>query len=289
MPDILQAVDYHAGHSFYIGVFQDNFEKGGWHYHLDYELSFITEGSGKRMVGDSIEEFTPGDLIFIGPRLPHVWIADKPFSGMVSGRTLESVYMLFNQTVVPDKLLQLAEFSPVRRALRLSERGIKITGNTLNEVSEIMLQLPYLDRFTRILNFYRIMQLIGESDNLSLLASEDYIKTRFEPKNRRISAIHEYLMKNYREEINLHNLALLVHLSPGSLCRYFKSITGLTVIEYLNKIKVEYACRLLRSENLSITDISYDCGFRNLSHFNKQFKKITGKTPSAYRKTIILN
>jgi AraC-like DNA-binding protein len=161
--------------SFFIGIFQDNLEKSSWHYHNNFEISFITEGSGKRIVGDSIEEFQPGDLAFIGPNLPHVWIA----------------------------------------------------------------------------------------------------------------AIHEYLMNNYREDVSLEKLAGLINMAEGSLCRFFKMNMGITIFEYLNKIKIEFACKLLMDQNLSITEVCLNSGFNNLSHFNKQFKKTTGVPPSEYRKRFI--
>lgn len=269
--------------SFYIGIFQDNLEKNTWHYHNNFEISFITEGSGKRIVGDSIEEFQPGDLAFIGPNLPHVWIADKE-TRMPSKRTLEMVFLQFNLNVLSNQLLSLPEFSNVKRALDLSERGIQIIGDTLNEVSEIMLQLPYLKNFERMLHFFILMDIIGKSKTNVQLASKEYLKIRFTTGNKRIAIIHEFLMNNYREEVNLKRLAGLVNMAEGSLCRFFKMNMGITIFEYLNQIKIEFACKLLMDHDLSIMEVCLDSGFNNLSHFNKQFKKINGGPPSEYRK-----
>jgi AraC-like DNA-binding protein len=269
--------------SFLIGVFQDNLEKSSWHYHNNFEISFITEGSGKRIVADSIEEFQPGDLAFIGPNLPHVWIADKE-TRMLSKRTLEMVFLQFTSTVVSPQLLSLPEFINVKKALDFSERGIQIVGDTLNQVSELMLQLPYLKSFERMLYFFTLMDIIGKSDSNLSLASKEYLKIRFTPGNKRIATIHEYLMNNYREEINLNKIAGLVNMAEGSLCRFFKSNMGITIFEYLNKIKTEFACKLLMDPDLSILEVCLDSGFNNISHFNKQFKKSTGVPPSEYRK-----
>lgn len=268
--------------SFFIGIFQDNLEKNTWHYHNNFEISFITEGSGKRIVGDSIEEFQPGDLAFIGPNLPHVWIADKE-SQAPTKRTLEMVFLQFNLNVLSDQLLSLPEFCHVKRALDLSERGIKIIGDTLNEVSEIMLQLPYLKSFERMLHFFSLMNTIGRSDTNVPLASKTYLINRFKTKNKRIATIHEYLMNNYREEVDLKRLAALINMAEGSLCRFFKMNMGITVFEYLNRIKIEFACKLLMDPDLSILQVCVDSGFNNLSHFNKQFRKSNRMTPSEYR------
>ncbi len=284
MKELLEQIKLNPDESFFIGIFQDHIDQSRWHYHQEYELSFITEGSGKRIVGDSVEEFHPGDLIFIGPRIPHVWFSETSARNQHSGRTLESVYMLFNNDILPDEMTALPEFENIRKAITLSERGARITGDTLNEVSRIMLQLPYMSRIKRLMFFYEIMDLIGRSTSFAYLASEQYMKTKFETNNSRINKIHEFLMKNYRDTVDLEGVAEVVHMAPASVCRFFKSSTGLTVFEYLNKIKIDYACKLLLNTDLSIVDISYDCGFNNLSHFNKQFRKFLGQTPSQFRK-----
>jgi len=268
--------------SFNIGIFQDNMEKSTWHYHNNFEISFILEGSGKRIVADSIEEFQPGDLVFIGCNLPHVWIADKE-TRAPSGRSLEMVFLQFTSEVVCPQLLMLPEFKYISKAIALSERGIQIVGQTLNEVSELMLQMPYLKNFDRVLHFFKLMDIIGKSETNIQLASKEYLKMRFTTGNKRIAVIHEFLMNNYREQIDLNQLAGLVNMAEGSLCRFFRMNMGMTVFEYLNKLKIELACKLLMDNDLSILEVCLDSGFNNLSHFNKQFKKINSLPPSEYR------
>lgn len=282
----LEKISVNANESFSIGIFQDNLEKSTWHYHNNYEISFITEGTGKRIVADSIEEFQPGDLVFIGHNLPHVWIADKEIP-TPSNRTLEMVYLQFAPDILGPHFLKLPEFKFVMDALLLSERGIQIIGQTLNEVSEIMLQLPYLKSFERMLGFFKLMDIIGKSQTNIPLASKEYLKMRFTTNNKRLAIIHDYLMKHYREEINLGKLSALVNIAEGSLCRFFKMNMGMTVFEYLNKIKIEFACNLLMDLDLDILNVCLDSGFNNLSHFNKQFRKIKGLSPSEYRKRFI--
>jgi AraC-like DNA-binding protein len=265
-----------------IGVFQDNLSKSTWHYHDNYEISFITEGTGKRIVADSIEEFQPGDLVFIGRNLPHVWMVDvEQFT--TNQRKLEMVYLQFPREVINSEMLKLPEFRNISNALSLSERGIKVTGETLNEVSEIMLQLPYLGSFERFLQFLKLIDIIGRSENFVQLASKEFVNKQFSYKNKRIAAIHEYLMRNYQKNIDLVQIASLVNMAEGSVCRFFKMQVGMTIFEYLNQIKIEFACKLLMNKNMSVMDVAFDSGFNNLSHFNKQFKKNTGLTPLEYK------
>jgi AraC-like DNA-binding protein len=283
MAAILERISANSDESFSIGIFQDNLDKSTWHYHDNYEICFITEGTGKRIVADSILEFQPGDLVFLGPNLPHVWIADKDVI-TISNRSLEMVYLQFKTDVLTSKILSIPEFRYVVKALEASERGIQVMDKTLDLVSEIMLQLPYTKGFDRMIGLFNILNIIGESHSNVQLASKEYLKGRFSSTDNRISEIHNYLMQHYKEEINLNNLANLVHMAPGSLCRFFKSNMELTLFEYLNKIKIEFACKLLMDKNISVLDVCFDSGFNNLSHFNKQFKKFTGARPNEYRK-----
>ncbi len=270
---------------FSIGIFQDNLEKSTWHYHNNFEISFITEGSGKRIVGDSIAEFHPGDLVFLGKNLPHVWIPEKD-QGIWLNRSLEMVFLQFASDYLCPHMLSLPEFVNIKKALALSERGIGITGQTLNDVSALMLQMPYLEDFDRVIYFLKVLDLIGRSDSITVLASKEYLTTRFTTGNKRIEMIHQYLMNHYKDKIDLQCLSELVNMARGSVCRFFKHNMGITIFEYLNKIKIEFACKFLMNHNLSVLEICLDSGFNNLSHFNKQFKKMTGVTPGKYRKQL---
>jgi transcriptional regulator GlxA family with amidase domain len=129
-----------------------------------------------------------------------------------------------------------------------------------------------------------MMDIIGKSNSNIRLASREYLGKRFTTGNKRLETIHEYLMKNYRNEVNLRKLAGLVNMAEGSLCRFFKTNMDMTVFEYLNRIKIEFACKLLMDEDLSVTEVCLDSGFNNLSHFNKQFRRITGLPPSVPEK-----
>lgn len=234
-------------------------------------------------MADSIDEFQPGDLVFLGLNLPHVWISDKQ-QRFFSNRSLEMVFLQFPANILCSHMLELPEFKSVSIALSISERGIQITGQTLNEVSELMLQMPYLRNFERMICFLKIMDKIGSSGSLKFLASEEYLKGRFSTGNKRISVIYDFLMKNYRQDVDLKEISSLVNMAEGSLCRFFKMNMGITIFECLNKIKVGYACKLLMDPDLSILDVCFDSGFNNLSHFNKQFKKTTRTTPTEFRK-----
>jgi AraC-like DNA-binding protein len=229
-----------------------------------------------------LDEFQPGDLVFLGPNIPHTWVVDKE-QYTTGKRKLEMVYVQFYDAALGQEMLALNEFSNAEKALSIATRGLRIEGNTLNEASNLMLQMPYANKFERYILFLELLNVIGKSDEITPLASKEYINKKFQTDNKRIQTIYEYLMENYRGDIDLQKLASLVSLAPGSLCRFFKMQVGKTIFEYLNIIKVEFACKLLMNKELSVADVAFDSGFNNLSHFNKQFREITGITPLKYR------
>jgi len=286
MPLKITQESFHQDAAIRVGVFQDNLESINWHYHNYFEISFITEGTGKRFVADSMDEFQPGDLVFVGPNIPHTWVVEKE-QYTTGKRKLEMVYVQFSDASLGKEMLSLNEFSNAEKALNIATRGVRIVGNTLNEVSNLMLQMPYANHFERYILFLEILNKIGKSEEVVLLASKEYINTRFDADNQRIQTIYKFMMEHYREEIDLARIASLVNLAPGSLCRFFKKQLGKTIFEHLNFIKVDFACKLLMNNELSVADVAYDSGFNNLSHFNKQFRQITGVSPLKYRQRMM--
>ena len=177
--------------------------------------------------------------------------------------------------------------------LRVNEQGERIpltVADTMPDKGILVIVFQEAGKSTKLLGTLnegdKILDLIGSSQNLKPLASKDYLKTRFTTGNKRIAIIHDYLMKHYREEVNLQNLAEAVNMAEGSLCRFFKQNMGITLFEYLHKIKVEFACKLLMDGDLSVLDVCLDSGFNNVSHFNRKFRQITGITPREYRDRI---
>lgn len=268
------------------GVYQEAFLKKDWHYHADYELLFITEGTGQRIVGDGMEEFEPGDLVLIGGYLPHVWISDLIYLDPGSLKCCEAVYLNFNPSILEGNLLELPEASHVRQALEDAGRGIKITGKARDVISELMLMVPVLDGFNQLINLLKILEHIGQSEEYTFLTSENYKKSKFFHQSRRVKQIHNYFMNNYQKQITLDEIAELINMSPSASSRFFKQQTGDSLMEYLNRIRFDYAKRMLKSKNLRIVEVAYECGFNSLSFFSRQFRKLEGCSPREYRDSL---
>ncbi|MFN3489308.1 MAG: helix-turn-helix domain-containing protein, partial [Emticicia sp.] len=245
------------------------------HFHPEYELTLIVSGNGKRFVGDSVENFESGDLVLLGSNLPHFWRSDKP-----SETTSEAIVIQFSTDFVENVLGKLPECKNIVAMLIAAKSGIKFDASFA----------PYLENLIAEKGLKRLTQLIEALETLSqstdyqLLASKNFNIKPDGAENERMRKVLEFTLDNFQNEVSINDVADLASLTVPSFCRYFKTRTRKTYVDYLHEIRVSHARKLLIDNQLSISQIGLECGFQNLSNFHRIFKKQVGVTPLAYRK-----
>jgi AraC-like DNA-binding protein len=250
------------------------------HYHPEVEILLVEQGTGIRFVGDSAEPFAPGDLVMIGPNVPHEWCSDKNSKTKQS----EAIYILFNPEILGINFWNLPETKIILKIIQQSERGIKLKGETRDEVALLMKTIDTSYGFSRIKTLLNILELIAFTNEYQYLASPNIQNSIDDRDTKRLNDVHKYIIENIHQEISLDKAASIANLSKPAFCRYFKKRANKTFIQFLNEIRIGQACRLLVNENFSVAEICFSCGFVNISYFIVQFKKITGYTPLGYRK-----
>jgi len=278
----LERIDNSESSSLYVGVYQDRYFERSWHHHPEYELILITHGQGRRLVGDHSEMFTAGDLVLMGTQLPHAWISDRDYKEPESDTFSRSIYVQFKETLFESGFQGISEFQGISKLLLNSRRGMKVGGRNKDRVVEIMTSLPEAEPVDRLLTLVKMLDLIMGSF-YKLLASEGYLSEKIYFKSKRMTRIHQFLVEQFRDELTLLEVAELVNMTRTSFCRFFKSQTGSTFTEYLNRIRIDFARKLLRNTEMQIKEIGYECGFTSISYFNHTFKRITGTSPRLYR------
>ena len=254
-----------------------------WHFHPEYELTLIAEGRGKRFIGDHVENFTHGDLILIGPNLPHFWKNNSKYYEENSLLRVRAVVVHFLEDSFGKGFFDIPEMSTINKILNLSSRGIRINGNTKKIVSQKMELLLQQEGFERMNNLLNILNIISYSKELTVLSSLGF--KPFQKENLdRINMVYEYLLLNYKSDISLEDIAAIVNLSPTAFCRFFKRSTGKTFSKVLNELRIGNACKKLMEESVTVSEACYESGYNNLSYFNRQFKEITKSSPLKYRK-----
>lgn len=251
------------------------------HIHPDFEINMVCNTSGKRIIGDSIEPFEDLDIILVGPNLPHLWKAPT-----AEDTTVITIY--FHDVIVNSFLLNKKVFSPIKEMLARSNRGLDFSHETKIRIKDRLFLLSQSHGFNTGLDFFSILNELATSPGQRTLASPSYDinSMKVESKSRRISDICKYIEDNYKEEIVLKEIAGRINMSESAFSHFFKKRTSRSFVEYVNEVRIGKATKMLMETMHSISEISFLCGFNNLSNFNKMFKKITNKTPTEYRNSL---
>jgi len=257
-----------------------------WHYHPEYEIVLVTKSTGRRMVGDHIGYFNEGDLVFMGSRLPHIWINDPKFINGEADCLADAIVIHFVEEFFGETFLQIPEMENFKHFLHLSQYGMVIKGKAKEKVTEIMTGMPFMNGLQRLASLFTIFDILANSTEYELLASPGYIEYSNLKSTDRFSKITEYIMQNFDEDIALPEIASVANMAVTTFCNFFKEHYRQTFVEYLNTVRIGHACKLLTEEDQKIFEVAYECGFNNLANFNRQFKKMKRMSPSEYRRTL---
>jgi AraC-like DNA-binding protein len=273
-------------HSFSVREDRDPFINNRWHYHSEVELIYFHQGGGTQFVGDHIKRFQSGDIILVGPNLPHYWRYDEPY--FKGEKQVHSTVIHFSKNFWGDPFLDLPETKAIRSLLDKARRGILVTEKDgEKEGSKIPDGIEKIRRsqgVERIIALIECLSAFAVSDRLTLLSSIGFRYDFSEFESDRINAIYDYTFARFSQRISLEEVAAVAGLVPNSFCRYFKSRTGKTWSQFVTEIRVGYACKLLIDNRISIKQLCFESGFNNFTSFHKHFKMITGKTPQHYQK-----
>jgi len=252
-----------------------------WHFHPELEMAYIASGNGKRHVGNNISYYKGGDLIFLGPNLPHYGFTDR-FTGVNS-----EIVIQLKVDFLGAQFLEAPEMESILGLFERSRAGISFHGNIKTETGERLGDLFHMTHFERIIALLKILNKLAKSDKYTLLnaSTAEIIVDRKE--SIRIGKVYKYVRQHFQDEsISLSVVAALINMTVPSFCRFFKKHTNKTFTQFVNEFRVVHATKLLNETNDPISAICFDCGFNNFSHFNRHFKKVTGKSPSQYRKEL---
>jgi AraC-like DNA-binding protein len=257
-----------------------------WHFHPEFELVLVLRSTGRRMVGDHIGYFDEGDLVFMGSGIPHVWVNDDQFIAGKASYPADAIVVHFMESFLGDKFLSIPEMENFKNILRLSSRGMALHGETRTKINNLMKGMPTMSGLKRLSALFDIFDLLANTTEYELLASPGYLQKIELKASDRFGKVTEYIMKNFDKEITLPEVASIANMAVTTFCNFFKDHFRVTFVEYLNTIRIGYACKLLADEDQNIVEIAYESGFKNLANFNRQFKRFKNMTPSEYRKTI---
>lgn len=251
------------------------------HSHRNFELNFITFGTGRRIVGDNISGFEKGDLVLLGPNLPHCW----ELAPAKEKNTSFCIVTHFSEDIMNSDFFKMPELEKVVDLLRQSERGLRFKIGDHYKIQATLERMTRLEGLEYYIEMLKVFNLLLQIEDRELLSNPIYSDVVFSKNLEKINKVYEYVFQNIQEGIQLEKAAALLHMAPGSFCRFFKKKTELTFMEYVKRVRVGMAAKLLAESDKQITQICFESGYNNLANFNYYFKSVMGKTPSEYRKS----
>lgn len=253
------------------------------HNHSVYELNFVENAKGvRRIVGDSQEVIGDYDLCLItSPDLEHVWEQNECHSDDIREITVQFDFSMSDET-----LFGRNPYASINRMMQEAKRGLSFPLQAIMKVYGMLDTLSSVkDGFYAVQQFLTILYELSRCENARTLASSSYAKVTVEDDSRRILKVKNFISKNYMDELRLPELASLAGMSSSAFSRFFKLHTGRNISEYIIDLRLGYAARMLVDTAKSISEIGFDCGFNNLSNFNRIFKKKKGCSPSEFRES----
>ncbi len=247
-----------------------------WHYHPEYELTCILEGKGKKLVGDSYENFRGGDLVLLGPHLPHTWISDKGLK-----EHCRAIVIQFSP-VFAEQILQFQELAGLEKLFIRSYKGLHFNQVTTNRCIALMQEMIVASEVHKFSLLLQILELLSNTES-SPLASAKYKAMKGNANQQRINQVFQYVDNEFKQGVSLKEAAATIHLSESAFCKFFKRASGKTFSEYTNDIRIAHACQLLMETDEPISAIALESGFESLTYFNRVFLKKKKMRPRAFR------
>ena len=254
-----------------------------WHFHPHYQLFTVLEGTGKRLIGDSIHTFEPGDTVFLGPDIPHLWRSDSDYFVSDSGLQTHGIVLYFQEDFLGKEFLERSEMLSTRQLLIDSKRGIAYKGELREHVRSELVGLLHEEGFQSVLRLLTLLNRLAHEEGGTPIASSGYVNTYKVSETERMQKVHSYVLQHFSQDIRLGDVASLAGMSEAAFCRYFKARSNKTFIDFVNEIRIGHSCKLFLEDQWTIAQIAYDSGFDSLSNFNRNFKKYIGHTPREYK------
>lgn len=258
-----------------------------WHFHPECELLLIQKSSGTCLIGDYIGPFASDEVFLFGANLPHTFIHDNEF--MQEGREGHSVVILFQKEFLGIDFFNLPEIKEIGKLLISANQGLRVLGDTRKKVAKLMKKTLDATPGKKLIALLSSLQLISETKEYEIISSYGFTCTDSLADNKRINTVFEYTLKNYNNKITLEEVAALLKMPKHSFCRYFKSKTNKTYIQFLMEVRIGQACKLLVEEDLNVKEVGYSCGYNNTSNFYHQFKSIMKKNPFEYKRKYLVS
>ena len=250
-----------------------------WHIHPEFELSYLFHGEGIITVGDYISKIENDKILLFGPNLPHGWYGNA--SGKTSLKS-KQIIIQFPYDFLGRDFFDNNSMLKIRELLTCSNRGLCFYGSEIRKIAGKIRKMFQVSDFERTIELLEILHILSQSKHFSSLSSIGYSQQLNEYESVRLNSIYKFILGHFKDHIDLNTVSEYVNMTPQAFSKYFKERTRKNFTVFLNEVKIGHACRLINEKKLNFSQICYECGYSNLSNFNRQFKRTMQQTPSQY-------
>lgn len=258
------------------------------HQHPEVQITWVRKGNGNLLVGEQVHRFEANDVFVIGANQPHLFNSDAAYFLPDSDLSIHALTLFFDPLKIGKIQQVLPELNEMGQLLNSFDRGLKVNAMQKEQIIELLLKIQTAQSLQRVAFFLELLECL-QTTNLPVFLSQQNNFSISETEGQRMSTVFQYLLQHYAEDLTLEQVAAQVHLSPPAFCRYFKKHTRKTFTVFLNEIRINAACQMLKEEPSStISSVAYSTGFNNIPHFNRTFKRVKGQKPNGWRKARFL-
>jgi AraC-like DNA-binding protein/quercetin dioxygenase-like cupin family protein len=253
-----------------------------WHFHPEYQLSHVVSGRGQRITGDSLHSIEAGEVILLGPNLPHVWRYEEPSID----QPIESHVYHFRADFLGAEFFAKPEMRDLRLLLSRATQGLQLVGQSRELAAAGLVRMAEATGFERIIELLKVLEIFATSRETFVLSSKIFQLEATQLDIERLRRVCDHIKVHYDAPLDRDAMADLAHMSPSAFSRFFKTHTGMSFQDFLADVRIGNACQLLADPALSLLDVALRCGFCELSTFHRLFKRLRSMTPGDYRKQI---
>ncbi|MBO9153627.1 AraC family transcriptional regulator [Chitinophaga sp. GCM10012297] len=244
--------------------------------HINFEIALLENCSGKRFIGDHIEDFEGTELVLLGNYLPHCWQYYTTLDPMIPP---QATIIHFFPDFLGQQLLEKPEARQINYLFERAAKGVSFSGYTIQNAKLIMQQMLFSTGMARVALMLNLLDMLANADQARVLSSPYYNSVSSSGEAQKINKVFDYIFRNFREEISLKSVADILPMSPAAFCRFFKARTNRTLIDFVKEVRVGHAAKLLLEKKHNVTEACYMSGYNNISNFNKHFKEVKGLSP----------
>lgn len=249
--------------------------------HVNFEIALIENCSGKRFVGDNIEDFDGTELVLLGSYLPHCW---QYYSAVDDKVAPQVIVAHFFPDFLGNELLTKPEAALINSLFTNASKGILFSGPIVMEAKKILKQMLTETGLSRAALMLQLLDNLAKSSSFRMLSSPSFSIAESSTEANRINRVFDYIFANFKEDICLQDVASIIPMSTSAFCRFFKMKTNRTLVDFIKEIRIGHAAKLLMEGNDNISETCYKSGYNNISNFNKHFKEVKGTSPRDFIK-----